>query len=86
MTSVACWVDIIIHQSAQGIAVTLNRVDDTFVGQAADVSVDQTITILANIYLLHYGDAMDIRIFRTMLQHFSRIWSVADVKCNAWQL
>ena len=59
----ACWVDISIHRSAQGIAVTLNRVDDTFVGQAADVSVDHTITILANIYLLHYGDAMDIRIF-----------------------
>ncbi len=59
----ACWVDISIHRSARDIAVTMNGVDDTFVGQAEAVSDDQMISMLANIYLLHYGDAMDIRIF-----------------------
>ena len=53
--------------------MTVNGVDDTFVGRAADVSVDQTISILANIYLLRSGDATDIRIFLIMLQYFQRI-------------
>ena len=40
-----------------------NPTDDAFVGRAADMPVDQTISIRANIYLLRYGDATDIRIF-----------------------
>ena len=53
----ACYFDIGI------LAVTVHGVDDTFFGRVADLSVDQTISILANIYLLRPGDAMDIRIF-----------------------
>jgi hypothetical protein len=41
----------------------MNAVDDTFVGRPADMSVDQPISILANIYQLRFGDATDIRIF-----------------------
>jgi hypothetical protein len=37
--------------------VTVNEVDYTFVGRAAGMSVDQAISILANIYLLRSGDA-----------------------------
>ena len=37
--------------------MTVNGVDDTFVGRAADMSVDQVISILANRYLLRSGDA-----------------------------
>ena len=36
--------------------MTVNGVDDTFVGQAEAVSVDQMISMLANIYLLRHGN------------------------------
>ena len=51
--------EINIHWSAQSIAVTMK---DIFVDRATDMSVDQAISILANIYLLGSGDATDIRI------------------------
>ena len=60
---VACQFDPSIHRSAQSIAVIVNGLDATFVGRAADVSVDQTISILANIYILRSDDATKIGMF-----------------------
>ena len=65
--------EISIHWSAQSIAVTMNEVEDTFVDRAADMSVDQAISILANIYLLRSGDATDIRIAKLCFKIYRRI-------------
>jgi hypothetical protein len=49
---VACQFGPSIHRSAQSIAVIVNGLDATLVGRGAKVSVDQTVSNRANIYLL----------------------------------